>query len=231
MQFYENTIMGDFSSPIDAARIQVGLAEPRFTAKTSVLVSIGNGAGSEATFVANQLSLGTVVVLDISVRALQAARNSGQLPLIADAEGPKLPLRTDSVDVVMLNEVIEHLVDTDSILGEIRRVLRPGGILMLSTPNLAAWFNRLALMFGIQPAFSETSQRQIFGRPGKTVVGHLRLFTSRALLQQLSTHGFSRISIVGVHAPFFGGIVRSIDKFLAHRHSLAGGLVVVCESS
>jgi hypothetical protein len=58
-----------------------------------------------------------------------------------------------------------------------RRVLRPGGVLLLSTPNLAAWFNRSLVLLGVQPVFSEVSLRRVYGRPGREVAGHLRLFT------------------------------------------------------
>ncbi|MEJ8669191.1 class I SAM-dependent methyltransferase [Streptomyces sp. MS1.AVA.1] len=77
-----------------------------------------------------------------------------------------LPFRTGSADAVLFSEVIEHLVDPDAALDEIRRVLRPGGHLMLSTPNLAAWYNRALLLAGVQPVFSEVSLRGIHGRPG-----------------------------------------------------------------
>ena len=67
---------------------------------------------------------------------------------------------------MIMSELIEHLVDTDSAVDEVRRVLRPGGVLLLSTPNLAAWFNRGLVGLGIQPVFSEVSLRGIYGRPG-----------------------------------------------------------------
>ena len=80
-----------------------------------------------------------------------------------------------------MSEVIEHLVDTDSAMEEVNRVLKPGGSLLLSTPNLAAWYNRGLLALGIQPVFSEVSLRSVFGRPGSQVAGHLHMFTRRAL--------------------------------------------------
>ena len=58
--------------------------------------------------------------------------------------------------------------------------------MLLSTPNLAAWYNRVLLALGVQPVFTEVSLRGIFGRPGSVVAGHLRIFTRSALAQLLS---------------------------------------------
>jgi hypothetical protein len=68
---------------------------------------------------------------------------------------------------------------------------------LLSTPNLAAWYNRGLLAFGIQPVFSEVSLRGVFGRPGRVVAGHLRLFTRRALTEFLTASGFRCVTVTG----------------------------------
>jgi len=47
----------------------------------------------------------------------------------------ELPLADESVDVVVNFQVIEHLWDQGQFVGECRRVLRPGGVLLMSTPN------------------------------------------------------------------------------------------------
>jgi SAM-dependent methyltransferase len=46
-----------------------------------------------------------------------------------------LPFRSDTFDLVMMLEVVEHLADIPHILQEIARVLKPGGVAILSTPN------------------------------------------------------------------------------------------------
>ena len=118
----------------------------------------------------------------------------------ASADDGGLPFASSSVDVVIMSEFIEHLVDPDNALDEAWRVLMPGGTLLLSTPNLAAWYNRVLLAVGVQPLFTEVSLRGIYGRPGTEVVGHLRLFTRRALLSLLKAMGFVDIKIEG--APY-----------------------------
>lgn len=51
------------------------------------------------------------------------------------AAGEFLPLRDESMDVIVLNEVIEHVQDDQATMQEIARVLRPGGTCMLYAPN------------------------------------------------------------------------------------------------
>uniref|UniRef100_E6Q525 Methyltransferase type 11 domain-containing protein n=1 Tax=mine drainage metagenome TaxID=410659 RepID=E6Q525_9ZZZZ len=76
----------------------------------------------------------------------------------------RLPFDDACFDVAIFGEVIEHLVDPDAALQEISRVLRPGGYLVLTTPNLACWFNRIVLVIGVQPIFTETSLHAKIGR-------------------------------------------------------------------
>ena len=142
----------------------------------------------------------TILGFDWSVAALHQARGHGLQVVRSSLEHPGVPLGARSVDIVIVSEVIEHLVDTDTVLAEARRVLVPGGSLLLSTPNLAAWYNRAGLLFGMQPVFTEVSLQGIYGRPGREVVGHLHVFTRRALAELLAAHGFEAVRIVG--APY-----------------------------
>jgi 2-polyprenyl-3-methyl-5-hydroxy-6-metoxy-1,4-benzoquinol methylase len=67
----------------------------------------------------------------------------GLLAQSADMEGT-LPLDDASVDVLVCAEGIEHVVDRHRVLAEFRRVLKPGGRLLLTTPNLLSARARLA---------------------------------------------------------------------------------------
>lgn len=168
-----------------------------------------------------------IVGFDWSLAALNQARARGVPVVRASADNGGLPLASSGIDIVIMSELIEHLVDPDNALDEAMRVLVPGGTLLLSTPNLAAWYNRVLLAMGIQPLFTEVSLRGIHGRPGTDVVGHLRIFTRRALLSLLKAVGFVDIRIAGapyhdVPRPF-----KPIDRLLCHVPSLASNLLVM----
>jgi len=199
-------------------------------ARPLVVVDIGCGDGT-ATAVAMARCQGTagaqvsLIGLDWSWAALEVARRRGVRVARASITGSGLPLASGSVDVVIMSELIEHLVDTDVALDEAARVLVPGGRLLLSTPNLAAWYNRVLLAVGVQPAFTEVSLRGIYGRPGHEVVGHLRIFTRRALEQLLASAGFVGIEITGAPYHDVPRPLRPLDRFFCRTPSLSSILL------
>jgi SAM-dependent methyltransferase len=227
--FYAQVVMGEHeSSPPVIHRAQAKLVRkiPTSTLE-SRLLDIGSGAGVGAELIAKTAGIAHVTCIDLSFPALYEVRKRGFSPLVASAEGMKLPFPDHTFNIVVLDEVIEHLVDTDSIMAEIHRVLTPDGQLLISTPNLAAWFNRLALLFGIQPAFSEVSFKKVYGRPGSGLVGHLRLFTRRALVQFVEDNGFNVSHAVGVPFPELPRLLKPIDLLFSKFPSIAGGSVVI----
>jgi 2-polyprenyl-3-methyl-5-hydroxy-6-metoxy-1,4-benzoquinol methylase len=92
-----------------------------------------------------------------------------------------IPFGEREFDVVLAGEVVEHLLDTIGFLRECRRVLRPGGVLLLTTPNLAYWRNLLQW----------SRQQQFFfvdHRAGEN--GHVRYFAPRTLRAAMVEAGF-----------------------------------------
>jgi 2-polyprenyl-3-methyl-5-hydroxy-6-metoxy-1,4-benzoquinol methylase len=189
-----------------------------------VIVDVGCGDGA-ATGLVRKLGH-TVVGVDWSMMALRAAKQHDLLLVRGGIDAPGLPFGTGSVDVVIFSEVIEHLVDTDSAIDELHRVLRPGGHLLVSTPNLAAWYNRGLLALGIQPIFSEVSLRDVYGRPGSQVAGHLHMFTKRALTEFLTARGFTCERVDGAPYHDVPMVLRPLDRLMCHWPSAASILLV-----
>ena len=69
-----------------------------------------------------------------------------------------LPYPDQSFDLVVLTEVIEHLENHRAALGEVARVLRPGGHLILTTPNIMRMDSRLGFMLS---GMHKAKRRQI----------------------------------------------------------------------
>ncbi|MBO0803958.1 MAG: methyltransferase domain-containing protein [Nocardiopsaceae bacterium] len=217
-----------FSSGEERARRQVRMLAAALAARPGpqVVVDVGCGDGAATHQVRLLDPRNTVIGVDWSATALARARARGLAVVQGGTDGAGLPLADSCADVIIMSELIEHLVDTDAAADEARRVLRPDGILLLSTPNLAAWFNRGLICLGLQPAFSEVSLRGVYGRPGSQVAGHLRLFTRRALVEFLAARGFTCERIAGAPYHDVPRPLRPLDRALCHWPSLASILLV-----
>ena len=99
----------------------------------------------------------------------------------------ELPWRGEA-DVVSALEVLEHMVDTDGFLDRILAILKPGGYLVLSTPNINSLRNRITVPLGIYPT----------GLEYRTVIHHVRLYNPQMLREHLSARGFVDIRMRGV---------------------------------
>jgi len=91
-----------------------------------------------------------------------------------DLETERFPWPDQSMDVVVSNQVFEHLKNVWTPMSEACRVLRPGGYLAISVPNLASLHNRVLLALGRQPTSIRTLGPHVRGY----TLGELARFVS-----------------------------------------------------
>jgi len=86
-----------------------------------------------------------VVATDISEKFLNKAKKYTQEKALRYICCPaeKVPFPDNHFDKVLISEVIEHLLDWEQGIKEIHRVLKPGGVVVISTPNKLSYFNVL----------------------------------------------------------------------------------------
>ncbi|MEA2146986.1 MAG: hypothetical protein QOG59_2573 [Solirubrobacteraceae bacterium] len=101
-----------------------------------------------------------------------------------EIDGP-LPFADGAFDLVWASEVIEHVSDTARWLSEARRVLKSGGVLLITTPS----HGRLRLAVGGLERFSEP------------LGDHLHLYTRRSLTETLTAFGFGELTVRAVGGP------------------------------
>jgi SAM-dependent methyltransferase len=128
------------------------------------------------------------VGVDVSAEAVGVARAAGlDARVIVDAG--ELPFEDESFELAICVEVFEHLFAPHRAASEILRVLKPGGRLVASTPNVAYWRLRANLLFGLwNPVGDELAIEQPWRDP------HIRFFTPKTLGRMLSMAGFSSVS-------------------------------------
>lgn len=105
------------------------------------VVDVGSGEGYGSHLLARRAA--SVVGIDLSPEAVRDAtrRYAVQFPNLHYIQGSAiaLPFESCSVDLVVAFEVLEHIAQHDEMLAEVRRVLRAGGLFLVSTPNKLAY--------------------------------------------------------------------------------------------
>ena len=117
-----------------------------------------------------------VVGADVSRVPLERARaRLGEVVLVEPDE--PLPFEDGSFDLVLCAEMLEHVRDVQLLVSEVRRVLRPGGTLAVTTPAHSRLSALRLVATGWESEFQPLSP-------------HLRFFTRRSLARLLDDMGF-----------------------------------------
>lgn len=204
------------------------------------LLDIGCGDGSFSCVLKEAMGAEEVFGLDISPEAVKLAQEQGirAIELDVDAPGP-YPFPSDYFDAIYCGEIIEHLFDPGHLLEEVYRLLKPEGVCVLTTPNLAGWPNRLALLLGFQPYPTAVSPRhehlgKLLLKDSEGQWGHIRVFTLRALLELIKLHRFAVERLEGcavtVSSPMPFPLQRPIlfiDRVMSRFPSLATRVIVL----
>ncbi len=117
----------------------------------------------------------TVVNLDLDARYAAHPCNQQSRVRFLCADATRIPFADDSFDAVTMFDVIEHIPDDAGAMAEVFRVLRPGGVVLISTPNERWRFPYYAVMKPLCP-----SEEQMFAE-----WGHVRRGYSTSQLERL----------------------------------------------
>ncbi len=160
--------------PLRAPRLALLLPQ---LAPADRVLDLGCGDGRAARALAGRCR--QVVGVDISRGALRAARaHSPDGRWLCASLESELPFADSSFDVLYCCEVIEHLLDVPGALRAMHRVLRPGGLLFLSTPYHGLLKNLAIVLLGFERHFDVSGP-------------HIRFFTPRSLRRLLREAGFA----------------------------------------
>lgn len=175
------------------------------------VLEAGCGVGAYSSQIGRRYS-SCVEAFDIEFERVREARRDTPHAVVAAAEA--VPYRSNLFDLVISNEVIEHVQDDRAAVREMVRVLRPGGRLVLFCPNRwypveqHGWYWRGEYRFGNIPLINYLPDRW-----RDRLVPHVRTYTARRLRRL-----FDGLPVRIVHhSRIFGGY----DNII-YRHPHAG---------
>ncbi len=166
----------------------------------AAVIDVGCGAGRHTHAVYYAAAV-TVWAVDHSFEDVRAVRRGfeqhpdvgpdrGARFALAAGDALRLPFPDDAFDAAICAEVLEHIPDCDAAIGELARIVKPGGRLAVSVPR--AWPERLC--WRLAPEYA--AERG----------GHVRIFRRSNLEARLRKGGFvvtKRAHAHGLHAPYW----------------------------
>lgn len=156
------------------------------------------GCGNGSLLYQFKSSFTCLVGLEYSPQRLSQAKINLEgynfVPVAGSAENMN-EIGSNSIDRIISADTIEHVPDVYSAVAEMHRVLRPEGILVINTPNIAFIKKRLILSLGRFPSTSQPNEG--IGSDLLFDGGHLHYFTYRALRLVLEKFGFEMVKKIG----------------------------------
>lgn len=128
------------------------------------VLDVGCGDGQKTSLFKEKISCNEIIGADAVPERLKAAKKRGVKVKLLNLE-KKWPFPKNHFDVIISNQVIEHIVDLDLFISEIYRVLKPSGYVVISTENLSSWHNILALILGHQDFSHHLLKKAHVGNP------------------------------------------------------------------
>ena len=105
----------------------------------AAILEIGCGTGATGALALSQGRCGHYVGVELFESAAEEARTVLSEVVTGDVETMTFDWQPASFDAIILSEVLEHLVEPGRTLRNLARFVRPGGIVMASSPNVSHW--------------------------------------------------------------------------------------------
>ena len=182
----------NLDNPSNVHGIEMGMVP-----KNSLLLDIGchTGIMGEALQKRKQIK---VIGIDTDINALHVAKERLQAALLIDIEQENwaenlLKEGYHNFDIILFGDVLEHTTTPERILQDAKGLLKSGGQVIVSVPNVAHWRVRLGLLFGR----FEYTESGILDRT------HLRFFTRKTAHSLLTDSGYTvtRTEVAGYALP------------------------------
>ncbi len=157
-------------------------------------LDVGAGSGVLCEFMKEKYK--EVYGCDISDEAVKNLKDKGINAFKIDLNNEDFPFEDGYFDAVSHLGVIEHVINPPMLVNKIHRILRKGGVFIISTPNIAYIKHRIRAIIGKSPSTSDDT----------TIYkgGHLHYFTFSEMRELLEKAGFK---VVGCKGTFSRGVL------------------------
>jgi SAM-dependent methyltransferase len=184
------------------------------------VIDLGCGDGCFSVRVKERVGCNEILGVDLCDEFLKKAEEKGITVKKADLDSA-LPFEQNFFDVIVSNQVIEHLFYPVKFMKEIHRLLKPHGYAVISTENLASWDNIGALLFGYSPFSMQYDDGLCkIGNPlsphekelkNSHIHSHVRIFTWNSICE-LARFLCFRVDAISVGGHLLGKIGEALDK-------------------
>ncbi len=131
--------------------------------RMNTVLDVGAGWGNDLLLARDHNPSCDLHGVEVYPEYQQGLRKKGITVHPVNIEREQFPLADESVDVVIANQILEHVKEVFWVFHETSRVIRPGGHLILGVPNLASLHNRLLLLAGKQPTCIQNHSAHVRG--------------------------------------------------------------------
>lgn len=172
------------------------------------LMDLGCDDGEWTLQLAGAIGAAEVHGVEIVPEQADKAEQKGVRVTRLNLNAPMNEVPSEHFDVVHANQVIEHVTSVDGFVSEVYRLLKPGGVAVISTENASSWHNVFAAAMGWQ-IFSLTNVSEKMsglGNPCALHRGkppymgtwtHKTIFSYRGLIEMFKAHGFRDVTVRG----------------------------------
>lgn len=123
---------------IERGKYVRSIINQRLQTKNLTVLDLGSGEGGTCKVFSED---NFVVSFDLSLIRLQRQKDDNSFLSKINGTALQLPFKDNSFDLIIIQDVIEHLTDINLFYNEIKKILKPNGTIYLSTPNKFSVFN------------------------------------------------------------------------------------------
>jgi len=166
-------------------------------------LDIGAGTGRDLAILRNSSPEVELFGIEFDAQQCTILKNQGVKTYQVDLESSCLPFEDEYFDIVIINQVLEHIKDIFFVLHEITRVLKTGGCILIGVPNVASLHNRALLLFGRHPT------------QAKSYSAHIRTFSKKDTQIMIEQAGKGTLQLVDFSGAQFYPFPINISRILA----------------